>query len=44
MKEISRYLLGVVTQCLCDISPAQHPIHNYAIESARALLELDVYA
>jgi len=32
MKEISRYLLGVVTQSLQGRSPAQHPIFNHAIE------------
>ena len=31
MKEISRYLLGVVTQSLQGKSPAQRPVFNYAI-------------
>jgi hypothetical protein len=32
MKEMSRYLTGVVTQSLRGGSPAQRPICNYAIE------------
>jgi len=32
MKEISRYLLGVVTQSLRGRSPAQHLIFNRTIE------------
>jgi hypothetical protein len=43
MKEISRYLLGVVTQSLRGQSPAQHPIFNHAIECTRALLEFYMY-
>ena len=44
MKEMSRYLLGVVTQSLWGGSPAQRPIFNRAIECTRALLELFMYA
>ena len=39
MKEMSRYLLGVVTQSLGGGSPAQHPIFNCAIVWTQALLE-----
>jgi hypothetical protein len=44
MKEISRYLLGVVTQSLRGGSSAQSPICNRAIECTRALLEFHMYA
>ena len=44
MKEMSRYLLGVVTQSLRGGSPAQRPIFNHAIECTRALLEFYMYA
>jgi len=44
MKEMSRYLLGVVIQSLRGGSPAQRPIHNRAIECTRALLEFNMYA
>jgi hypothetical protein len=44
MKEMSLYLLGVVTQSLRGGSPAQHPIFNRAIESTWALLEFNMYA
>ena len=44
MKEMSRYLLGVVTQSLRGGSPAQHPIFNYAIECSQALLDFYMYA
>jgi hypothetical protein len=44
MKEISRYLHGVVTQSLQGGSPAQRPIFNRAIECTRALLEFYMYA
>jgi len=44
MKEMSRYLFGVVTQSLRGGSPAQRPIFNRAIECARALLEFYMYA
>jgi hypothetical protein len=44
MKEMSRYLLGVVTQSLRGGSPAQRPIFNCAIECTRALLEFYMYA
>jgi len=44
MKEMSVYLLGVVTQCLRGGSPAQHPIFNHAIEITPALLEFYMYA
>jgi hypothetical protein len=43
-KEISQYLLGVVTQSLRGGSPAQRPIFNRAIKCTRALIELYVYA
>jgi len=43
MKEMSRYLLGVVTQSLRGGSPAQHPIFNRATECAQALLEFYMY-
>jgi hypothetical protein len=39
MKEMSRYLLGVVTKSLQGGSPAQRPIINRAIECTRALLQ-----
>jgi hypothetical protein len=39
MKEMSWYLLGVVTQSLRDRSPAQRPIFIPPIECKRALLE-----
>jgi len=44
MKEMSQYLLGVVTQSLRGGSPAQCPIFNRAIECTRALLEFYRYA
>jgi len=44
MKEMSRYLLGVVTQSLRGGSPAQRPIIHRAIECTRALLEFYMYA
>jgi len=44
MKEMSRYLLGVVIQSLGGGSLAQHPIFNRAIECTRALLEFYIYA
>jgi hypothetical protein len=44
MTEMSRYLLGVVTQSLQGGSPAQRPIFNHAIECTRALLEFYMYA
>ena len=44
MKEMSGYLLGVVTQSLRGGSPAQHPIFNVAIECTWALLEFNMYA
>jgi hypothetical protein len=37
MKEMSRYLLGVVTQSLQGESPAQCPIFNHAIECTESL-------
>jgi hypothetical protein len=43
MKEMSRYLRGVVTQSLRGGSPAQRPIFNHAIECTRALLEFYIY-
>ena len=44
MKEMSRYLLEVVTQSLLGGSPAQRPILNRAIECTWALLEFYMYA
>ena len=44
MKEMSRYLIGVVTQSLRGGSPTQRPIFNRAIECTRALLEFYMYA
>jgi hypothetical protein len=44
MQEMSRYLLGVVTQSLQGGSPAQHPIFNRAMECTLALLEFYKYA
>jgi hypothetical protein len=39
MKEMSQYLLGVVTQSLRGGSPARCPIFNRAIQCTRELLE-----
>jgi hypothetical protein len=44
MKEMSRALLGVVTQSLQGGSTAQSPIFNHAIECTQALLEFYTYA
>jgi len=44
MKEMSRYLLRVVTQSLRGGSPAQHRILNNPIECPRALLKVYMYA
>jgi len=44
MKEMSQYLLGVITQCLRGGSPTQCPIFNRAIECTQALLEFHMYA
>jgi len=44
MKEMSRYLLGVVTQSLRGGSPAQRPIFNRAIQCTHALLQFYMYA
>jgi hypothetical protein len=44
MKEMSQYLLGVVTQSLQGGNPAQHPSFNHAIECTQALLEFHMYA
>jgi hypothetical protein len=44
MKEMSRKLLGVVTQSLRGGNPTQRPIFNRAIECTRALLEFYMYA
>jgi hypothetical protein len=44
MKDMSGYLLGVVTQSLRRGIPAQRPIFNRAIECTRSLLELYMYA
>jgi len=44
MKEMSRYLLRVVTPSLRGGSPAQRPIFNHAIECTWGLLEFYMYA
>jgi len=44
MKEMSWYLLGVVTQSLRGGSPIQHPIFNCVIQCNRGLLEFFMYA
>jgi hypothetical protein len=44
VKEMSRYLLGGVTQPLPGGSPAQSPIFNHAFECTWALLEFYMYA
>jgi hypothetical protein len=44
MKEMSRYLLRVVTQSLRGGNPAQCPIFSRAIECTRAILEFYMYA
>jgi hypothetical protein len=44
MKEMSRDLLGVVTQSLRGGYPAQCPIFSRAIQCTRALLEFYMYA
>jgi hypothetical protein len=44
MKEMSRYLLGVVTQSLQGGSPAQRPKFNRAIQCTLALFEFSIYA
>jgi hypothetical protein len=44
MKEMSLYLLGVVTQSLRGGSHIQGPIFNHAIECTRGLLESYMYA
>jgi hypothetical protein len=44
VKEMSRVLLGVVTQSLPGRSPTQRPIFNRAIECTRALLQFSMYA
>jgi len=44
MNEMSRYLLGVVTQSLRGGSPAQRPVFYRAIEWTWALLEFYMYA
>jgi hypothetical protein len=43
MKEISRYLLGVVTQSLQGGSPTQRHIFNHAIQCTRAWFEFYMY-
>jgi hypothetical protein len=43
MKEISRYLLRVVTQTLQGGSPAQRPVFNRPIECTWLLLEFYMY-
>jgi len=44
MKEMGRYLLGVVTQSLRGGSPAQRPMFNHAIEYTQTMLEFNLYA
>ena len=44
MKEMSQYLLEVVTQHLSGGSPAQHPIFNRTLECMQAMLEFYMYA
>ena len=44
MKEMSRYLLGVVTQSLQEGSPTQRPIFNRAFECTLAFIEFSMYA
>jgi len=44
MKEMRRYLLGVLTQLLRGRSPAQCTIFNDAIECKQAFLKFDMYA
>jgi len=44
MKEMSRYLLGVVTQSLRGGRPAQRPIFNPTIVRTQALLKFCMYA
>ena len=43
MKEMSRYLFGVVIQFPLGGSPAQRPIFNRAIDCTRVLLEFYMY-
>jgi hypothetical protein len=40
MNEMSRYLLGVITQSLRGRRPAQGPIFSLAVECTQALLEI----
>jgi hypothetical protein len=44
MKQMSRYLLGVVTQSVRGGRPAQNPIFNHAIDGTWALIEFYMYA
>jgi hypothetical protein len=44
IKEMSRYLLGVVTQSRPGGSPTRSPIFNRAIECTQALFEFNMYA
>jgi hypothetical protein len=44
VKEMSRYLLGVVTQTLRGGTNVERPIFNRAIECTRALLEFYMYS
>jgi hypothetical protein len=44
MKDVSRYLLAIVTQSQRGGSPAQRPIFNHAIECTRTLLEFYMYS
>jgi hypothetical protein len=43
MKEMIRYLVGVITKSLQGESPTQRPIINRAIECTRAVLEFFMY-
>jgi hypothetical protein len=44
MKDMSRYLVGVVTQSLRGGSPPQRPILNYAIDCTQTWLDFHMYA
>jgi hypothetical protein len=44
IKNMSRYLFGVVTQPRPSGNPTQRPKFNLAIECTRALLEFSMYA
>jgi hypothetical protein len=44
MKDMSWYLLAVVTQSLQGGSPAQRPMFNHTIQCTRKLLEFYMYS